>query len=132
MNREIKFRGKTENNKFIFGDLILYENGDTAIFEKKLTKYGCEATEICNRTKVDAETIGQFTGLCDKNGREIYEGDILQVLGNKITLTVVFDKAAFKFAWNDLSGEFFPAEWVSNCTIIGNIYDNAELLEEAK
>ena len=35
MDREIKFRGKNESNQFIFGDLIQYENGDTAIFEKK-------------------------------------------------------------------------------------------------
>ena len=53
MNREIKFRGKTESKQFIFGDIIQYENGDTAIFERKITGYGYEATQISNRTKVD-------------------------------------------------------------------------------
>ena len=44
--RTIKFRGKNlYNNEWIFGDLIQYESGEMAIFSKKLSQYGCEATE---------------------------------------------------------------------------------------
>lgn len=141
MNREIKFRGKTENNNFIFGDLILYENGDAAIFEKKLTKYECEATEICNRTKVDAETIGQFTGLCDKNGKEIYEGDIVKtplldpIFGD--VLSDAFDNAPISFHNGSFTVDYYEGRHkiylqslFDEVGVIGNIYDNKELLEE--
>lgn len=119
MNRVIKFRGKRlTDGEFHYGSLLQEESGRMCIYDN-----------VRGIREVDPNTMGQFTGLHDANGKEIYEGDILRVLGNKITLTVVFDKAAFKFAWNDLSGEFFPAEWVSNCTIIGNVHDNPELLK---
>ena len=140
MNREIKFRGKTESNQFIFGDLIQYENGVTAIWEKEITGYGYEATQISNRTKVDIGTISQFTGLLDKDGNEIYEGDILMCIGQrednkgrKYIRNVLFTNGAF--------GMKLP-EWkcVSclcnhivngkiNWEIVGNIFDNSELID---
>lgn len=125
MDREIKFRGKTESNQFIFGDLIQYENGDTAIFEKKITRYGYEATQISNRTKVDKETIGQFTGLHDKNGKDVYENDLVLVNGQ--IYEVIYVKGMFAI---EIKGcGYVPLKNVI-FEIIGNIYDNKELLEE--
>lgn len=141
MNREIKFRGRSEYGVFVYGDLIQYENGDAAIFEKKLTEYGCEATELCKRTKVDAKTVGQFTGLYDKNRKEIYEGDILRVYDGEryFNIVVKWSKEAMAFMACYCDGNQSPLSWFSGLLsktheieVIGNIYDNKELLEEVK
>lgn len=79
--RTIKFRGKNlYNNEWIFGDLIQYESGEMAIFSKKLSQYGCEATEMFNRSKVETTTVGQFTGLFDKNGKKSMKGIFFTLL----------------------------------------------------
>lgn len=141
MNREIKFRGKSEYGAFVYGDLIQYQNGDAAIFEKKLTKYGCEATEICKRTKVNAKTVSQFTGLHDKNGKEIYEGDILgtneSVIGwvkggvRGYCYDVVYiNHPVIESDWSLY--ETVKYDYPGKIKVIGNIYDNKELLEEVK
>ena len=142
MEREIKFRAKEANtNRWVFGDLIQYENGDTAIFENKMTEYGCEATQICRRTKVQFDTIGQYTGLQDKNGKDIYEGDILMCIrdrsdnkGKKYYRSVLFKHGSFCMTvpgYNCLSSLY---NHVVNgkllWEIVGNIYDNKDLLED--
>lgn len=125
--REILFRGKRHDGTFwVYGDLIHYESGETAIFSDKLSKYGYEATEITKRTKVIPETVGQYTGLCDKNGTKIFEGDIVQDYIEQ-TYTVVFFEGCF-CTWSDYFSEYQDLCDDHSHEVMGNIHDNKELL----
>ena len=90
--------------------------------------------------RIDPETVGQFTGLTDKNGKKIFEGDILKesdVIHNGETQIIghVFSVAMRKGCWCVLSKNYFDGWDFLNshtklCEIIGNIHDNPELLAE--
>lgn len=133
--RKILFKAKTEGGRWVEGDLIHYESGEMAILEKPFSKYGREATEIARRTAVLPETICQYSGLTDKKGNKIWENDILKGLflhGMEVYAVVVFKDGAFGLKWNRGKVEEFSA-FTSICNvsfeIIGNVFDNPELLE---
>lgn len=140
MNREIKFRGKQENsNRWITGCLIQYESGDVAIFEKMITKYGYEATQITKRTKVNSDTIGQFTGLTDKNGKEIYEGDIVRaplldpifgdtIKDKSINASIRYNNGSFVVSYYNRELNIYIQDLCDRIEVIGNIHDNPDLL----
>lgn len=138
--REILFRGKrADNGEWVEGDLLHYESGEMAIC-KGFSKYGYEATEIAGRYKVLPETVGQYTGLTDRNGKKIFEGDIVRLTDeyNEIewTAVVVFGNPNGEYNWGwqlRAIGEFDGNKdillWVDTedfrayCEIIGNIHD---------
>lgn len=81
---------------------------------------------------VDSATAGQFTGLTDKNGNKIFEGDIVDIYGDEVYAVVVWDKETAKFliiedyekniaTFDDYKGE--------DLVVVGNIHDNADMLE---
>ena len=91
---------------------------------------------------VNPETVGQFTGLTDKNGAKIFEGDIIDASAEWWSAAgpAGHDSPIMLVEWNDYICGFDPfANYdcdcgvyinANNCTVIGNIHDNPELLEE--
>lgn len=115
MSREIKFRAYLYNKRYTVVSLELLA-GVAVIFNEKVG-------ETCN-IDLDEVNLVQYTGLKDKNGKEIYEGDIVTFEGS---LTDYAGIVEFKYG----SYEPFPY-WRSgnDYEVIGNIYENPELLED--
>ena len=121
--RTIKFRAQDiASNKWLYGDLRHHKD-DVCIFEQGGTK----------GEQVKRDTVGQFTGLRDINGKDIYEGDILDVnyADEESYLEVRFVRGVFAFLWNGDLDDEFPCnapthEWAK---VIGNIYDDPKLLK---
>ena len=136
--REILFRGKRKDNgEWIYGDLRQYSEKSKGVFD-----YATKHT-----IQVIPETIGQYTGLTDKNGKKIFEGDIVKYsLFNKFSDNDELENAEEKEEYIEKikfnNGKFCPIPircdcedyWYSwafdNFEIIGNIHDNPELLKE--
>ena len=125
--RTIKFRGKLKSNgNWEYGDL-LQDNFDSCYI------YPIEVGDLYKNNEVIPETIGQFTGLYDCEGKEIFEGDILR-FGNSQSgvCEVKWNEhiAAFciRFYFKDEIGSR-PLGGGVEFAIIGNIHDNPELLQ---
>lgn len=76
--------------------------------------------------EVDKKTVGQYTGLTDKSGKKIFEGDIVEI--NNRRYTVSFEKGCWVILGKVEFWDFLQTN-VKSCKVIGNIYDNPELLE---
>ena len=130
--RDILFRGKrVDNGEWVEGDLFHYESGETAI-HSGFSRYGYEATEIIGRYKVLPETVGQYTGLTDKNGRKIFEGDIVRCYYSDISpFTDEIEPYEKEFLIDDIrrSEVIGWIDCADELEIIGNIYDNPKLLK---
>lgn len=128
MNREILFRGKrVDNEMWIYGDLL--QSTDIV----NCTEIS-ENTGMGVRYDIIPETVGQYTGLTDKNGTKIFEGDIIKYK----TVSYYFENlvVAWSFDYvrwivcNDIKCQKYPMDINFEYEIIGNIYNNPELLKE--
>ena len=131
--RTIKFRWK-QGEKFLYGDLVRNNQGKFAIV--LMWNIGDMSVD-CKDYEVDPDTIGQFTGLYDKNDKEIYEGDILLYRGD-IKIEVKYHHGGFGYTYIDtdfLFGgnnnfHFHRNDKDDDFEVIGNIHDNKELLTQ--
>lgn len=125
--REILFRGKPLGNyihgKFIYGSLGVIDTGLCAI-------YHCFEFNDDEMQLVDNDTVGQFTGLTDKNGKKIFEGDIVKYKNNS-PCKIDYIDSQFVMMWKNFYRNF-ERVYDDEIEVIGNIYDNPELLEVKK
>lgn len=145
MDREILFRGKrVATATFVYGFYVILANRNHSIVNDNGNFW------------VIPETVGQFTGLTDKNGKKIFEGDILEYRSDIVSLGTGYKTGAVEVsrrvvAWGEygwIYKEIYNNRWNSSwnnygrkdhlykknvfefATVIGNIHDNPTLLEE--
>jgi len=130
MEREIKFRGKRiDTGEWVEGDFIHGVGGKYGrSFILPLTHIYPKGCNELDGWEVDPETVIQFTGLKDKNDKEIYEEDIVKC--DDIIVAVTWKDAAFHVITNESQGSsVFVQDRAKRFEVIGNIYENPELLK---
>ena len=141
MNREILFKAKRKDNgKWVEGSLISTENNSGFILQSRTKAFVPKGTNtFCssNCYEIDPDTICQYTGLTDKYGKKIWENDICN-RKEKYPEIVTYNKGDWQLDYSYIFKKeihhsacnlgFYACE--RNCVeVIGNIFDNAELLE---
>lgn len=131
MNLPIKFRGKTPSGAWVYGYYEFQELVKNYIIRHE----GCVF-------EVVPETVGQFTGLLDKNGTEVYEGDVVRftysyekrgyytIVSNTYIGIITLNKFYHSCIMN--GKDEYHIENIRNGEVIGNIHDNPELLKGGK
>lgn len=138
--RKIEFRVKDKTkNKWYYGCPIMYDDGSFSFYDTELVEKCDHCLDAYPYPEVDENTLGQFTGLCDKDGKEIYEGDIIKSHYGSIYIVKYFaDWSGFslKLVFLNIEGKLSRATgrqhlYKNDCTrleVLGNVWDRPELL----
>lgn len=139
--RTIKFRAwdGTFDKKMFIVDRLSYTYDRTKVLATKMDYSSENAKFEQLKEKSGQFPIMQFTGLKDKNGKEIYEGDIVKLKENEYYFErsgeVIFEEGTFKIKnvelWNDGTYNHYSLEILDTefCEIIGNIHENKDLIK---
>ena len=139
--RKIIFRGKPKSgynyvNGWLYGSLIQIDENNYGIVELSDISYDENGYIDYSHTPVISETIGQFTGSTDKNGKEIYEGDIIQDnngIGVIMWFQTAWGIASYAYGYDGLKGytavDSFYINEAKDWSVIGNIHDKHSLLK---
>lgn len=137
MRKEINFRAKSlKDGTWHYGFVIPFADEIALLYERSI-----DDPTICGLTSIDVDqnTVGQFTGLYDKDGQKIFEGDIIGCENPKIKHLVFYNEKQGRFcaALNgNTEKDFFgvcgfdDARWNASKKVIGNIFDNPHLFDE--
>lgn len=131
VNRGILFRGKrADTNEWIYGDV--QQNVDAV----KIREQEPNIQHVARSFVVIPETVGQYTGMKDKNGRKLFEGDIIEYIFpvtnkavEKETGVVIYDDCGFHIANDGCMLCVASGDGDVVIEVIGNIHDNPDLLE---
>jgi uncharacterized phage protein (TIGR01671 family) len=126
--RDIRFRGKRlDNGEWVYGSLVCEGKQTFIVGYFAISDYLPKEDLMfckCVAHEVDHQTVGQFTGLCDKSGKEIYEGDT--VLYNDVKRIIYYNEVSAAFVTTRYDDRLWPirlSDIVKNSEIIGNIHD---------
>lgn len=130
--REILFRGKRiDNGEWVEGYFCKWPCVSWKVLSCVIVPVIGLENGIAEQAIVYPSTVGQWTGLIDKNGKRIFAGDILRQKKNGVyglPFSVVFDDGGFM--WNENGRRDFLYQSICDtCEVIGTIYDNSELME---
>ncbi len=140
MERQILFRGKTQNKKWVYwneyGELVGIGGKNRTRYEyhrtQNSTSYYYSVQSLKDSNLLIKYTVGQFTGLTDKNGKKIFENDILLKGLEKVVVKWNSNQCRWGIYSNGFEISGFNESTKNYFEVIGNIHDNTELLQGAK